>query len=364
MSEQKILLLTPDFPPMTGGVAQYLKSLCHSVKDDIEVLTTPHPNWQSFDSNAGYPIFRQELLYKWRWPKWMKMVKYLNEYKDRYRLIITSHVLPVGSACLMAKKKTGTPYIVILHGMDVRLAQESAKKKRLAQQVLKEARLVVVNSEALAQEVAKVFGIKQSLVIYPCIETKEISLQEKDDGVYRLLTVARLVERKGHHHVLNALARLRGMGKMDRFHYDIVGGGPMEQTLKDMVTNLGISQHVTFHGEVDDLSRDELYQQADVFVMPVDAHPTDKEGFGLVFVEAAQHGVPSITSNISGVNEAVEDGVTGLLLRTQDEEELASAILQLYQDTDLWTQLAQGAIEQSKNFSCEEQLSKLKPYLV
>jgi phosphatidylinositol alpha-1,6-mannosyltransferase len=363
MSEKKILLITPDFPPMTGGVARYLKELCSYFKDDIEVLAEPHPQWQSFDPNAGCAIYRQPLLYKWRWPRWMKAVKYLKEYKDRYKLVITSHVLPFGSACMMAKKKTGTPYVVILHGMDVRLAQKSARKKRLATQVLKEAQLVVVNSKALAQEVAKIFGITQSLVVYPCVsEVKEAA--SKNDGVFRILTVSRLVERKGHQHVLNVLARLRGMGRMDNFHYDIVGAGPMESTLISMVTNLGLDSHVTFHGQVDDQSKNELYAAADTFVMPVENDPVDKEGFGLVFIEAAQHGVPSITSNISGVNEAVIDAQTGILLPDLDEEKLAGAILQLYTDAELRTQLGAAAKQYAEEFSCEKQLSKLKPYLV
>ncbi|MDG1950194.1 MAG: glycosyltransferase family 4 protein [bacterium] len=363
MSEKKILLITPDFPPMTGGVARYLKELCTYLKDDIEVLTKPHPQWQSFDPTAGCAVYRQPLLHKWRWPKWMKAVKYLREYKDRYRLIITSHVLPFGSACLMAKKKTGTPYVVILHGMDVRLAQKSAKKKRLATQVLKEARLVVVNSKALAQEVAKVFGITQSLVVYPCVSPVE-EQECKDDGVFRLLTVSRLVERKGHQHVLNVLARLRGMGRMNRFQYDIVGAGPMDQTLKSMVTNLGLDAHVTFHGQVDDQTKNQFYAAADTFVMPVEYDPIDKEGFGLVFIEAAQYGLPSITSDIAGVNEAVRNGETGILLPDLDEENLAGAILQLYTDVEYRKQLGEAAKTYAENFSCEKQLSKLKPYLI
>lgn len=364
MSDKKILLLTPDFPPMRGGVATYLKALCEYFQGDLEVITEPHPQWQSFDKHCGCAVYRQPLLYKRWWPRWMKSVKLLKEYKDRYRLIITSHVLPFGSACMVAKRKTGTPYVVILHGMDVRLAQASARKKRLATNVLKEAQLVVVNSKALAREVAEVFGVKESLVVYPNVPDRSIDIAQKNDGVFRLLTVARLVQRKGHQHVLSALSRLWGTGRLKNFHYDIVGDGPMRETLEQMIRNLSLENHVTIHTQVTDEQKEQFYTDADVFIMPTENDPVDKEGFGLVYIEAAQHGLPSIARNIPGVDEAVIHEQTGILLKSVDQEEIATAINAMANDQEYRLQLGVQAQQHAKQFTHEEQLGKLKEYLV
>ncbi len=364
MSDKKILLITPDFPPGRGGIARYLSALALYLKDDIEVVCTPDSAWQTFDPTAGYPIYRRELMSSWGWPRWRKTVKYLKTYSDRYRLILTSHLLPYGSAALVAARKTKTPYIVFVHGMDVRLAQRSARKKTLAKKVLKGARLVVCNSQALAREVARVFGVTEILVVYPCLTGDAQPPAVTEGQPFTLMTISRLVERKGHAHVLNALANLRGTGQLTDFQYHIAGTGPMETTLKGMVRALSLDRHVTFHGDVDDTVRDRLYGQSDVFVMPVSKDPVDKEGFGLVFLEAAQSGVPSITTNLEGVNEAVVHSETGLLLEDQNEEQLAEAILLLAKDDAFRHRLGDAAQERAMEFTCAKQFEKLKPYLV
>ncbi len=364
MSEKKILLVTPDFPPNEGGVARYLRAVAEHLKDRIEVLADPHPAWNTFDPTAGYPIYRATLLSRFVWPRWLKTVRYLWTYRSRYDLVLTSHVLPIGSAALLAKKLTGTPFIVFVHGMDIRLASSSTRKRRLATKVLRRARLVVANSQALARELSRDFGIHEVLVVYPCISASlSPSRPPSPSRPFSLLTVSRLVERKGHTHVLNALAHLRGTGALGEFVYHIIGEGPMESSLRSMVETLDLSRHVVFHGQVSDQERERLYQQADVFVMPVSQNPVDKEGFGLVYIEAAAAGVPSIATQVEGVDEAVIDGQTGFLLESQDERLLANAILTLARDSSLRERLGTGAREHAKTFTCQAQMSKLDPYL-
>ncbi|MBI5793692.1 glycosyltransferase [Candidatus Uhrbacteria bacterium] len=364
MNQKKMLLITPDFPPMEGGVARYLSELATFFKDDIEVLTVPNPAWQSSDPSAGYPVYRSPLLFKWIFPRWWKMVRILKSYQDRYRLILTSHVLPFGTAAMVAMKKTKTPYVVFVHGMDIRLAQQSARKRAMATQVLKYARVVVCNSQALAQEVAKVFGVTELLVVYPCLPTVPLPTKPASDGRFHLLTVSRLVKRKGHAHVLTALSLLRRQGLLENFVYDIAGEGPEEGTLKEMVSELGLQDSVRFHGRVDRTTKSQLYAVADVFVMPVSNDPVDKEGFGLVFLEAAQYAVPSITTNVTGVTEAVVDRETGIVLRDQDEQHLAQEILELSRNAELRIKLGLAAYDHAAKFTCEEQFRKLKAYLL
>ncbi|MBI4256563.1 glycosyltransferase family 4 protein [Candidatus Uhrbacteria bacterium] len=366
MNEKKILLITPDFPPNEGGVARYLQAVAEHLKDRIEVLADPHPAWSTFDSSAGYPIYRAPLLSRLIWPRWLKTVRYLWSYRSRYDLILTSHVLPIGSAALLAKKVTGTPYIVFVHGMDIRLASSSSRKRRLATKVLQGARLVVANSQALARELARDFGIAEVLVVYPCITPPLPPLHLPTFPPFHpfsLLTVSRLVERKGHTHVLNALAHLRGTGELGEFVYHIVGDGPMESSLRSMVDTLDLNSHVVFHGMVSDEERQRLYQGSDLFVMPVSQDSVDKEGFGLVYIEAAAAGLPSIATRVEGVDEAVIDQQTGLLLESQDERLLASAIMTLAKNIELRSAMSLQAREHAKTFTCQNQMSKLDPYL-
>jgi len=351
-------MLTPDYPPMRGGVARYLSALARHLKDQVVVIAGTHPEWQTFDPQESYPIYRMPLLYKRFWPRWLKTLRYVRSVRKQYDLVITSHVIPIGTAVMCSK----IPYIVFVHGMDIRLAKQSARKRRVAQKVLSRARLVVANSEALAREVHADFGVS-SLVVYPCLESIPETVQKKSD-VFSLLTVSRLVERKGHARVLTALARLRRSGKLSAFEYHIAGTGPMEATLRTMTHELGLEDLVVFHGDVSQDDLEKLYADADVFVEPVSNDKIDKEGFGMVFIEAAAYATPSITSNISGVNEAVLDNETGLLIDPEDPNALSSAILTLALDTELRERLGQQARARAKSmFQCNAQFAKLEPYL-
>ncbi|MBI2473549.1 glycosyltransferase family 4 protein [Candidatus Uhrbacteria bacterium] len=365
MSQKKMLLITPDFPPHKGGVATYLSTFAFYFKEKIEILTQTDPQSHFFDVGVEYPVYRKSLFFKWIWPHWLKMVMYLFLYRHDYRLILVSHLLPVGTAALLAKKLTKIPYVVFIHGMDLRLANTSWKKHYLSAEVLREAQLVVANSKALAKEITNIYRISNVLVLYPCLfpQKDNISVVVKNESVFTLLTVSRLVQRKGHIPVLHALANLKNSGKLSHFLYHIVGHGPMEPILKSLVLELGLEKQVVFHGNVSDDDRGSFYTSADIFIMPVSLDPVDKEGFGLVFIEAAQAGLPSLSTNIEGVNEAIIDGETGILLPDQNEQVLAEAIFTLYSNRSLRQRLSDNARRHAQTFLFDVQMKKIEPYL-
>ena len=376
--KRDVLLITPDFPPMTGGVANYLDGLARHFSDRIDVVAAEHPDWQTTDPGAPYPVYRMPLLFRWVWPRWLKTAWYLRSVASSYKTVITSHVLPIGSACLLAKKLTGLSYVVIVHGMDIRLARSSFRKRRLAQRVLKGAKVVVANSQALAREIVEVFGIEEVLVMYPCVGVEQNEggqksvvelrsdevVEDDESAVFNVLTISRLVERKGHVRVLNALVQLRREGTLDSVRYTIAGDGPLRSSLESLVHDLGLDDVVRFVGRVSDEEKNQLFLTSDVFVMPVVNDAVDKEGFGLVYLEAALHGVPSIATRMSGVDEAVEDGRTGVLVEDGDVSSLARVIALLRDDVALREQLGRQAQERvQQTFTCLNQYSQLEPFL-
>jgi phosphatidylinositol alpha-1,6-mannosyltransferase len=363
MSEEKFLLLTIDFPPDEGGVARYLASLASHYSDQVEIVCERHERERDFDSTAAFPIFRRSLISERGFLRWKKALYFLMKFSKRYKSIIVSHVLPIGTAAFIAKKITRVPYIVIVHGMDVRLAQNSMRKKIIAKAVLKNAKLVVANSQALANEITDVFGVREVLVIYPCIE-KIVPVKTKIKvHEFRLLTVSRLVERKGHLCTLNALSLLKQNGRIGNIKYDIVGSGPFEATLKYVVDELGLDEIVKFHGNVSDVERDKFYASSDLFLMPVSNDSVDKEGFGLVFIEAASNGLPAISTKIPGVDEAILDQKSGILLENQSPQELAQIIYELSNNAIKIEEFSLNAREHASKFTCASQMEKLRPYL-
>lgn len=360
----KMLLLTDDFPPHTGGVARYLGQFAHFFRARIRVIAAPCEGSETFDRSASYAITRRDLYANAGWPRWWKAILILIQERKTYDTLVVSHVLPFGVAAHAARALTFKPYIVIVHGMDVSMAKRNPWKKRLAGHVMRTAKLVVTNSKALEYEVREEFGVKKTIVAYPCIDAiPNLSLKRRgNEGEVRFLTVSRLVPRKGHVRILEALARLRDEGLS--FSYTIVGDGPMAGAIRACAAKFDLVECVSFWPQATDQELDRLYDQADVFVMPTVAGSVDREGFGLVYLEAAAHGVPSIATDQPGVDEAVIDGKTGLLVKDGDIDALADAIRRLATDEVFRLNLGSAARGRAISaFTCDIQFGKLQSIL-
>jgi phosphatidylinositol alpha-1,6-mannosyltransferase len=157
-----------------------------------------------------------------------------------------------------------------------------------------------------------------------------------------ILTVARLVSRKGIDTVLRALPAL--LARFPRLTYAIVGDGPDRARLSALSEALGVSARVKFSVHVGPDLVDH-YNACDLFVMPVREEPGDIEGFGLVFLEAGACEKPVIGSRAGGVVDAIVDGVTGWLVPPDDVPALAQAIERGLSDPSLAASMGRAARE-------------------
>ena len=256
---ERYLLSTSDFPPKRGGVARMLSTIVGHVPNMRPLVLSETASYKSM------------LLMFW----------------DRRRIfdvLFVSHVLPVGTAAMIYRLLTGTPYDVLLHGMDFDLARSKKRKAIVLWFVLRLARRVFANSKALADEL-KTFSYRSCKVLYPCVANELIEaaglIGERSGAGTKLLTVARLVERKGHEKVLKAMTEL------PEVTYTIVGDGPMKRSLEDAAERFGVKDRVTFLQHVPDGKLAELYASHDIFVMPTTRTKIDREGFGIVYLKLA-----------------------------------------------------------------------------
>lgn len=150
-------------------------------------------------------------------------------------------------------------------------------------------------------------------------------------GDQLLLSVGRLVRRKGFDVALRAFAAYRA--RHHRGEYVIAGEGPERRALEALARELGVQGHVRFAGAVDERTKLSLYEACDVFVMPNSLlDNVDWEGFGIVFLEAARAGKPSIGGANGGVADAIENGVSGLLVNPSDLPGVSAALDRLLAD--------------------------------
>lgn len=167
----------------------------------------------------------------------------------------------------------------------------------------------------------------------------------------RIAVLSRLVPHKQIEDALDAVAALRP--HIPDLHLDVIGGGWWQQKLFDHARLSGISDAVTFHGHVDDITKHEVLQRSWVNVLP-----SRKEGWGLAVTEAGQHAVPTIGYRSSGgLTDSIVDGVTGLLV--DDRDELVEALRQLLGDHVLREQLGAKAQARSFEFSWRQSASAM-----
>jgi len=179
----------------------------------------------------------------------------------------------------------------------------------------------------------------------------------------KILTVGRLVQRKGHAFVIRALSTVKKV--IPNIRYIIVGKGPEEFNLRNLVNKLGLSDTVVFVGEVAQEDLPGYYWGCDLFVMPsYEPTPGDYEGFGIVFLEAAACRKPVIAGITGGQPEAVVDGETGLLVDPLDTLALPNVLIRLLTDETLAKRLGEnGRRRVEREFTWEKMGEKLKGYL-
>ncbi len=174
------------------------------------------------------------------------------------------------------------------------------------------------------------------MTIYNGVDTNRFRPNGRPDlprNTFAITCVANLIPAKGIDHLLAAFAAIDDRSAV----LTIVGDGPDRESLERLAVELGIERRARFLGLRDDV--DELLRDSDLFVHPA----VWGEAFGLTITEAMASGCPVVASNVGGIPELIEDGVTGLLVPPADQDALREAIERLIGDQDLRRRLSANA---------------------
>jgi colanic acid/amylovoran biosynthesis glycosyltransferase len=157
----------------------------------------------------------------------------------------------------------------------------------------------------------------------------------------KILTVGRLVEKKGHAYAIHAIARLAK--DFPDLSYVVAGEGPLRKELERLADELGVGGRVDFLGAVDGAKVLELYRDCHIFLLPsVTAENRDREGQALVLQEAQVAGMPVVSTLHNGIPEGVLDGVSGYLVPEKDVELLTVKLKYLLEHTEIWPELGRA----------------------
>ncbi len=327
----RVVLLTMDFPPTIGGVERYLFELSRRIGHHYRLtVAVPHGDPSLFQ---GEPFSLVSLPSSMPW----HYARVLATLRPHITVVGHAHPRMLLPAAILSKRR----FVVLTHYNDFEIAQMRWHAPFFNRLLARAQPLVTVSRNSARR--LKCLGMTAPEIVYPGVDPNSFSPSETSLSKQPvLLTVSRLVPRKGHSAVIAALPSL--LKSVPNLQYWIVGDGPERGRLEGLVRTLEVAHAVRFLGNVshDELSGGiprlpELYRRASIFVMPaqVDFESRQGEGFPLVYLEASASGLPVVAARSGGAAEAVIENETGLLVPPDDPAALGQALQRLLDDAQM-----------------------------
>lgn len=325
--EIKVIAPVPWFPfrqPMFGSYASYANAPLHEKRFGMDVyhpryVVVPKVGMTLTPHTLASTIYKQALQ--------------LIQHGFDFDLIDGHYFYPDGVAISQTAEKLGKPFTVTARGTDINLIPEFAKPKKDIQTVLNRSNHNMAVCEALRQEMISLGAEPNSvttlrngvdLQLFPYIdESTQVALRAQlhlpqDKTI--IISVGHLIERKGHHLVIESLRQLPSILLL------IAGNGPEEKHLKQLVLKNQLQDRVMFLGS---LSQNELanyYGAANALVLA-----SSREGWANVLLESMACGTPVVATNIWGTPEVVQNKQAGVLVE-RDSRAIARGIQALLED--------------------------------
>ena len=351
---KKILVITNDFGPRTGGIETFVIGLLERIKgQEVIVFTSAQGNTAEYDQKwldeFGIQVIRDRskiLLPSLRVTKRAKAIIQLHDIE----VIVFGAAAPL-ALMAPALRKSGVEKIVALtHGHEVwwaKIFPFNLAMKRIGKSVDHLTYLGEFTRNAIAQSLTKK-SADAMVKIAPGIDTahfipqpdsiqKRITLGLENKKI--IISVGRLVHRKGQDKLIEAMPTI--LQSVPNAHLLLVGEGPYRSHLEKLANKLSLSERITFVGRILYDKLPNYLSAADVFVMPSRSRffGLEVEGLGIVYLEASACGIPVVAGNSGGAPDAVLEGVTGLCVDGTDVNHIAQAVIEICSDAKRASQM-------------------------
>src|SRR5579872_1032935 len=240
-------------------------------------------------------------------------------------------LFPQDAAGLLLRKAARIPFLVFVHGDEVSQTEGRKLQPLVRDAIYRGADAIVAANAYAYQKVAAICGGAERItMITPGVDCTAFRPGDRPEWIARkyelgdspvVITVGRLVKKKGHETVLRSLHAV--LKRIPDLKYLVVGGGPEETRLRNLVEELALAHCVRFTGDVPHKELADFYRAGDVFCMVNQEDPSgDIESFGMVFIEAGASGKPVIGGRSGGTAQSIVDGRTGFLCSPGDSTHL------------------------------------------
>jgi phosphatidylinositol alpha-1,6-mannosyltransferase len=323
------IVLTSDFPPAIGGIQRYCASLAEALAASghaVHVVAPEADGDAGFDTAAPYRVTRVRGRGFALVPALASGLRRALDRADGPVHVIVSGWKPAGIAAALARTRGAFSTTYVTFGSEI-AHQQSPLRRFLVRRTLAAADRVVAISSFTAGIVHEVTGYEADVIP---VGVRPLAVPSAAAADPTIVSVGRLVARKGFDRLIQAFALAQA--SLPNAFLEIVGDGPQRAQLEALAESLGVAERTRFLGAVSDAELEAAYARAWCFAMPNRREGDDVEGFGIVFLEAALAGLPAIGGRSSGAEDAIEDGVTGMLVDGNDVWAIAAALERLLGD--------------------------------
>ena len=366
----KILMLTWEYPPrVVGGIARVVYDLSKTLlKDghDVTVVTYREGDAPYFEDDKGVKVYRVDnyMINPNNFIDWIMQLNFnlvakANELiaKEGNFDVIHAHDWLVAYAAKTLKNSFNIPIVATIHatesGRNSGIHDETQRYINDTEWMLTyEASEVIVNSNYMKNELQRLFGLpyEKINVVPNGVNLNLFNGVERDYNFRRrfamdnekiILFMGRLVYEKGIQHLIAAMPKI-----LNGYHDSkliICGKGGMLDELKAEANALGLGQKVYFAGYMNGKDVQRMYKAADIAVFPSTYEP-----FGIVALEAMLAGIPTVVSDVGGLDEIVEHGVDGMKSYAGNSNSIADSVLALLFDAKLCSAVSKNAVKKVK----------------
>jgi phosphatidylinositol alpha-1,6-mannosyltransferase len=356
---KKILLISSEFPPGPGGIGYHAYSLCVSLVESGFKIAVMSPadfvsnnEVEAFDDIQKFEIIRYPRI---GWQTYFHRINITRAYlkQNEISTVILTGKFSLWQGWFIKSFFKDQKTLAILHGSEVNLKNRILRK--FTHYSISEADTLVAVSK-FTREILPSFikAMREIHVIPNGIFLSEKNYRENEINLVghpKLITVGHVSPRKGQHRVIKALTKLIELYPDIQYH--IVGRPVNQKELENLATELGVQKHIQFHGRIknhNDLSM--YYRNADIFMLLSENQADgDVEGYGIVALEANEHGLPVIGAKFCGVEDAVDDGNSGYLVDGNNVEEICNAVVKCIEQK---VRLSAGSIQWAEKHQWKE----------
>ncbi len=302
---------------------------------------------------------RYDYIHLVRQPKYMvdmsllnDKVHYLNEIfspkefvKQQDVRLLHAHHAQLGMLLLPFKQKTNLPLLTSIRGRDATMADQPVGYKEGMKKLVDQGDLFLPVCDYLAERMVD-WGCppEKIKVLYGGVDLRQFNYREVDRRRFtqNILTMGRLVEKKGHHVLMKAFKKISE--SFPNAKLTIIGSGMMEEQLQQLATELRLGDRFQLLSSVPKKVVHEKMQQADLFVAAsMQASNGDVEGIPNTLKEAMATGIPVVSTTHAGIPELITDQKDGVLVQENNVDELAEALEFMLLNRSLWRDYTRNA---------------------